>query len=374
MPDSTLVIATPNPDSVAETFIRQHIRLILPGSTAVIFFEGDGNSIKDLPNLRVGIAPSNSKINSVANLIIHGYAGTVIGRQRDQIVRFLKENNASCVLAEFGQTACALKSACKTAGVALYVFFHGHDASSAGRKLKNRYSYWRMCQYASRVFVGTNYFKNTVSDVGIVREKISVAPCGVELEKFSPAETRDYNLIVAVGRMVEKKAPHLTVQAFSKTLQAIPEARLEMIGDGPLLSRAKDAAKSLGIDSKVVFHGARDHEFVKQKISKAAIFVQHSLTAPNGDTESLGVTLLEAMACEVPIVTTKHNGFVETVDDGVTGYLVNERDVDSMADRMIELMKDNRLRDNMGRSGRQRIIARYESKRQAEKLRNLLNL
>jgi colanic acid/amylovoran biosynthesis glycosyltransferase len=372
--DAMLVVATPNPDSVAETFVRQHIRMVLPENTAVIFFEGRGKSIEGLPSLKVNIQPSKSKLGSLANLIAHGYAGTIVGEERNQIVSFLKKNDTKCLLAEFGQTACALKSACERAGVELYPFFHGQDASVSGKKLRNRYSFWRMGKYASRIFVGTHYFANRVGGVGIPREKITVAPFGLELDKFSSSKPKHSNLIVAVGRMVEKKAPHLTVEAFAKTLRMIPNARLEMIGDGPLLNHVKQLAISLGVTNSIVFHGAKDHKFVRQKISNAALFVQHSLTAPNGDTESFGITLLEAMACEVPIVATKHNGFVETVANGVTGFLVDEGDVDSMAARMVEVLNDKELRENMGKAGRERVVTKYDAVQQAVLIRKLMGL
>ncbi|MFW2439055.1 MAG: glycosyltransferase family 4 protein [Arenicellales bacterium] len=369
-----LVIATPNPDSIAETFIRQHIRLLEPGKTAVIYFEGEGSSIKDLPSFKVDRHEAGSKLQSIKSLLLYGYTGALIGEQKRSAISFLKDNQVSCVLAEFGQTACALMSTCQQAGTPLYVFFHGHDASAAGRKFVNRYSYWRMGRYASKVFVATHYFADKVTKVGIPGKKIFVAPYGLEVEEFTPAEVRDYNLVLAVGRMVEKKAPHLTIQAFSKVLKEVPNARLEMVGEGPLLELAKETARNYGLESSVIFHGSKTHEFVKEKVSSAAIFVQHSLTAPNGDTESLGVSLLEAMSCEVPIVTTRHNGFVETVEDGVTGYLVEERDIDKMAKYIIEILNDRGLRNEMGKAGRERVKKNYESNQQAKLLKKLLNI
>ncbi len=374
-----LAIVTPNPDSIAETFIRQHIRLITPNNTAVIYFEGNGLSVQDCPNLKIDNSKTNfieRKIRGTINYITMGYSGALVGKEKETVINFFKTNNITCVLAEFGQTACKIQSVCQEVQIPLYAFFHGHDAGTGGRSLKNKYSYWRMGQYARKIFVATKFFANKVATVGISQNKIYIAPYGLEINNFSPNEYRDRepNLIIAVGRMVEKKAPHLTVEAFSKVQEKISHSRLEIIGDGPLLERAKAKAVELGIENKVIFHGAKDHDFVKNRVSQAALFVQHSVTASNGDTESLGVSLLEAMACEVPVVTTRHNGFVETVVDGVTGFLVEEKDVDEMAQRMIQILENPELQEKMGKAGRQHVIDKYEAKQQALLLAKLMDV
>jgi len=373
-----LIIVTPNPDTTADTFIRQHIQLIAPGKkTAVVYFQGEGNAVKEFKTLKLERKSTNDVSGNILNIfhfIKDGYAGCLKGNERTAFINFLKVNHVRAVLAEHGQTACVVKSACKAAGVKLFAYFHGYDATAGARSLYKRYSYWRLGLTASKVFVGTSYFKEKVNKVGIAHDKIFVVPCGLMVEEFQPSSECDSNLIIAVGRMVEKKAPYLTVEAFARVVEKIPEARLEMIGDGPMLQIAKDTALKLSISNKVIFYGAKNHNFVKQKVSKAMVFVQHSVTATNGDTESLGVSLLEAMACEVPVVTTRHNGFVETIADGVTGFLVDEYDVEAMAQRITQILMDDQLRKTMGRAGRQRVIEHYESRKQARILREEMGI
>lgn len=367
-----LAIVTPNPDSIAETFIRQHINLIEPNNTVVVYFEGSGENVKDLPSLKVNFKRI-LKLNSFLNYVRFGYSGAIIGEEKKKIIDFFEKYEVSGVLAEFGQTGCSVMEACKQAGIPLHVFFHGQDASAAGRKLKNRISYWRLGHYITSAIVATNFFAKKVNRCWIPKNKIKVAPYGLEVGEFKSNPIKDPFLVVAVGRMVSKKAPHLTIKAFSKVLKKIPMARLEMVGGGELLPLAKKTAVELGIENRIIFHGVQNHEFVKSLVSKASIFVQHSLTAPNGDTESLGVSLLEAMACETPVVTTRHNGFVETIEDGVTGFLVAERDVDSMSERIIELLQDKDLVETMGKAGRERVLKFYESNQQAKLLQTIIN-
>ena len=253
-----LAIVTPTPDNISDTFIRQHIRLIMPDKTVVIFFRGKGDTVKNLKTLKIEQNSNENfrrKIINFTYLIWDGYSGSLKGFDRKNFILFIKKNGVKMVLAEHGQTACAVKSACKSANVKLFVYFHGYDATGGARSLIKRFSYWRLGRSADRIFVGTNYFKEKVNKLGIDNNKISVVPCGIEAYKFGPSKNREENLIIAVGRMVEKKAPHLTVEAFADVVKKIPEARLEMIGDGPMKKLAEDTARRLCIADKIIFHG-----------------------------------------------------------------------------------------------------------------------
>jgi glycosyltransferase involved in cell wall biosynthesis len=372
-----LAIIAPNPDTVSETYVRQHIQLICPQKTVVVYFAGEGNSVRNIPSLKIENSSESGvirKLHGLFNLIRHGYAGALRGRQKTAVIDFFKEHRVSCVLAEFGQVGCKIKAPCQALGLPLFVFFHGQDAGVGSRTFKRKYSYWRLGNYVSKVFAPSKCFSQKVVEAGIPSKKIHVAPHGLSIQKFSAASKKDPHLLLTVGRMVEKKAPHLTVGAFAKVLSHVPDARLEMIGDGDFLERARTTARELGVDQQIVFHGAKDHTFVMEKMRHATVFMQHSVVAANGDTESFGISLLEAMACEVPVVSTRHNGFVDTVEEGMTGFLVEERDVDSMADRVVEILKNNELRDRMGKASRVRVEKYFEETEQCALLSRLMGI
>lgn len=371
-----LAIATQNPDSIPETYVRQHTRMIAPGKTVVIFFEGKGTSLQKMKTFRVSrdsslLFPLN-KFFGLWHLFIAGYPGAVAGPEKERVIRFLKDNQVKALLAEFGPTGCALRGICKEAGIRLVVNFHGHDATVMPRRWVIRHSYRRLAEDANGFVCGSTYFAGRLRDLGFPKEKIHVIPCGIEVEQFANGIEKDPDLIVAVGRLVEKKAPHLTIAAFGQIINSFPSARLEIIGNGPLRDTCERKVKELGISSSVIFHGAKDHGFVKKKLARASVFLQHSVTASNGDTESQGISLLEAMASNVPVVTTRHNGFPETVPEGETGYLVDEGDVDGMAERIIMLLRNQELRDRMGKAGGIRVKKYYSSELQIKRLRKVL--
>jgi glycosyltransferase involved in cell wall biosynthesis len=133
-----------------------------------------------------------------------------------------------------------------------------------------------------------------------------------------------------------------------------------------------DEINRFGLSESVRLHGAQSHEYVKGLLSHAALFVQHSVTARDGDMESFGISLVEAMACGIPVVTTDHNGFSETVSHGETGYLVAEHDVEAMSAAILELLEDPDQATRMGRAGRARVEERFTKERAAARLREIM--
>ena len=145
-----------------------------------------------------------------------------------------------------------------------------------------------------------------------------------------------------------------------------------MIGEGPLRKTCESLIPELGLTGQVVMHGAREHAFVKERLAVAGMFAQHSVTASNGDQESQGISLVEAMAASLPVVATDHNGFSETVSHEETGLLSPEGDVRAMAANIAVLAGDDALRVAYGRNGRARAEAAFDAEVAAERLRELL--
>jgi glycosyltransferase involved in cell wall biosynthesis len=370
-----IAIVTPNPDTPAETYVRQHISLMNPKKTSVVFFQGQGIYVKDLPSIK--ISKSNNtlldKFFKIYNYIFWGYPGIISGKNLKNLKKFFLENNVESVFAEFGPTGCALMKICKQMNLRLVVNFHGYDATVMPKRMLIRRAYKFLNKNADEFVCGSQHFKRVVSSSGINKEKINVIPCGIQIEHFKFKNLKkDPNLIVAVGRFTEKKAPHLTIKAFAKVILACPDARLEMIGAGELLEKCHQLVRKLKIHENVILHGVKPHEFVINKLLKASVFVQHSIVASNGDTESQGISLLEAMASSLPIVVTDHNGFNETVINGETGYLVPERNINAMSEKIILLLKNKLLRKKLGDCGKQRVFEHFRAEKLSKKLEKLI--
>ncbi len=109
----------------------------------------------------------------------------------------------------------------------------------------------------------------------------------------------------------------------------------------------------------VHFHGALSHAQTMKILSSSDIYVQHSVTARNGDMEGQGVTLAEAGYFGLPVVTTAHNGFKDVVIDKETGYLVPEHDIQQMAEKILLLIQNDNLRNKMGQQARMHISKNF---------------
>jgi colanic acid/amylovoran biosynthesis glycosyltransferase len=156
---------------------------------------------------------------------------------------------------------------------------------------------------------------------------------------------------LAVGRMVGRKSPILLLDAFRRASESCPALTLDVVGAGPLLAAALQFVRAFGLESRVTMHGALPESAVQQLMRRADMFLQHSVVGVNGDEEGLPNAVLEAMAAGLPVVSTRHAGIPEAVEDGVSGYLVSERDTVRMAERIVTLAADAGLRTSMGRAG-----------------------
>jgi glycosyltransferase involved in cell wall biosynthesis len=226
---------------------------------------------------------------------------------------------------------------------------------------------------ASRVIAVSNHMLDQLVDLGCPSERIVLSPYGVDIDRFDGARPKEAApLLLALGRLVPKKGPLLTLRAFATVQAEEPQTRLVMLGDGPLRDQCVDFARELGIDQSVDFPGSVDHVEVAARMRQARCFVQHSLRAEDGDSEGTPVAVLEASSCGLPVVSTKHAGIVDAVIDGEGGFLVEEGDVDGMARQILRLVREPELAEKMGTAARQHVKANYSSEESLGRLRSVL--
>lgn len=361
-------------------FFYRHLTAISPGSTAIISFEKNdpGLSILDTSSIEISeFSPRNLKIAQkffdLYRQIRFGYCRALLENEIVRLSDFLITNGVKSVLAEEGPNGCSILPACRKAGIPLYTHFHGGDVGVGERSWKMRRAYRELAKHSAGIISPSHFLAEKLQKLGFSEDKMHVIPCGVSTNDFYPSEDKDERLLIAIGRFIPKKAPYRTVEAFSLVLKKFPDAKLEMIGTGRMLDSTIARAKELGVLDNIVFNSKNtDNSYVRQRLRQATVFVQHSVTAPKGDIEAFGITPVEAMASGVPPVVTRHNGFVETVVDGETGFLTPEHDVEAMANAIIKLLQNNKLRDKMGLAGRKRVKENFTDNLNVERLRDLL--
>jgi glycosyltransferase involved in cell wall biosynthesis len=241
------------------------------------------------------------------------------------------------------------------------------------REAKWRTEYLRYNQSNPIITMSRTSYQR-LSDLGINKSNIHVVPYGVEMPD-KPKERIPSELVrcLAVGRMVAKKAPILTLDAFRRASEATSNLHLDYIGAGELLPAAQQFVRAFDLGTRVTFHGGKPNQTIQKLMNEVAIFVQHSMTDPEtGDEEGLPVAILEAMAAALPVVSTQHAGIPEAVVDGFTGYFVDEGDSAAMAERLIALVRNDELRRQMGIAGWQRARERFTWRQERAALRRIM--
>lgn len=349
--------------SVTETFIRAHIEQ-LPANVTLVH----------------GWRPSigNRPVLSMPQLVYYKARRMLFrdGLHQEKTAAYLKvfrERQIDAALAEYGEMGVHVMDAAKRAGVPLIVHFHGYDASVTSVLEEHRETYPQMFGVASAIIAVSRAMQRKLIELGAPPEKVHYNPYGVDCDRFRDADPGAAPpLFIAVGRFTEKKAPQITISAFAKVLNAHPDARLRMIGDGPLLEQCKVLAGNLGISNAIEFLGAQEHSAIEREMQNARCFVQHSVVAPSGDCEGTPVSILEAGATGLPVVSTRHAGIPDVVIEGETGFLVDEGDESGMADRMIELVESPELARTMGSAARKHITANFSKHQSINKLWNII--
>ncbi len=349
-----IAIANATPHNRCETFVAAHIAgldkvvLVLAGGSLP---ETDGNGVPLAGTSKFSVALD--RFRNVAFGTKHA------ARLRKRIVRRLKAEQVQVVLAEYGITAAEMLPCCQELGIPLVAYFLGFDAYRA--KVIERYGKYReLFAGAHSIIAVSHAIREQLISLGAPADKVVYNSCGADLQRFGtcdPAKAPPHFL--AVGRFVDKKAPHLTLLAFARVVRDLPEARLTMVGDGDLWETCHQLVRAHGLQESVDLCGPKSPEEIAVLLQRSRAFVQHSVITTSNDREGTPVAMLEAMGAGVPVISTQHGDITELVKHGERGLLCAERDVEGMAAHMIQLAGDPQLAGRMGVAGAAYVRAEH---------------
>ena len=249
--------------------------------------------------------------------------------------------------------------------------FHGYDANAYVRRT-SRDVYRTLFARGDAFTANTRYTADSVIALGCPPEKIAILPVGLNLcdfdfhERTAPADGRFKFL--SVGRLVEKKGFEFSLRAFAKIAAKHPNAEYTILGGGEQghrhFSRVID---ELNLGGRAKLLGPKSADEVRRFYRESHAFVLACVTGNNGDMEGQGLVLQEAQATGLPILTTWHNGLPEGVVPGKSAFLVPERDVAALAERMDFLIEHPALWPGMAAAGRQHA-QRYDNGKLIDRL------
>lgn len=361
-----IVIASPAENAWSETFIAAHIDRL---HKVDLLISGG------VPPRNTSHGPPLARTNGLG-----GYLDRLMGKRfggvpgliRHRLAERLRAERPDVVLAEYGNMGAEILPSCGSARIPLVVHFHGFDAHR--NDYVARYgNYAELFRYASALVVVSRAMEQRLLELGAPREKVIYNCYGIDVDQFVPGRPDQAPPhFLAIGRFAEKKAPHLTIEAFGRVVAQRPEARLTMVGQGRLWERCKQLVQERGLQNSVDLCGVKRPAEIVELFHRSRAFVQHSVVTESNDHEGTPLAVLEAMATGVPVVSTRHAGINDVVAHGERGLLCAEHDVEGMAAHMIALIDEPSRALAMGVAGRAYVEVAHRVEVQVANLQRIL--
>jgi len=283
------------------------------------------------------------------------------------IIKVIRETKPGVVYCHFGTIANQIIKLKSIINFRLVTYFHGFDFSLAP---KRGIDYSLLFKKGDLFLTNSNYAKGKLIELGCPEDRLSVIGLGIDLEKFKfkIRSIGDTVKLLTVARLVEKKGLKYSIEAVANSIKKHNNIIYNIIGEGPLRAELGNLIKSKGLEDKIFLLGAKTNEEVLSYMLESDIFILSSVTADSGDTEGLGVILLEAQATGMPVLATLHNGFPEAVRNGKSGFLVPEKDINALSERINYLVENPQIWKELGEEGRKHIFENYSQKKVINRL------
>ncbi|WP_081418744.1 glycosyltransferase [Paenibacillus sp. Leaf72] len=296
------------------------------------------------------------------------------------INRIVEQREIELVHAHFGVDAVYAVPVCKERGIPLFATFHGYDITRLPKLMPGPLSWLvyymkfkRLVRDTTLFLAVSNHIKQKLMAHGVPEQKIKIHYIGIDLAKvfYREAPDRDTITIMTVGRLTEKKGIAYLIEAFHRLAARREHVRLVIAGDGPLRQALTELAASGAGSGRITFLGSIPHHEVLKRLSDSDIFCLPSVTAKDGDQEGLGMVILEASGTGLPVVATSSGGIKDAVQNGKTGYLVEERSAAQLEEKLDMLVTSQPLRAAIGQNGRAFVEQQFDLRLQTEKLEQL---
>ena len=205
--------------------------------------------------------------------------------------------------------------------------------------LAYRRQLWRR---ASLFLCVSHYIRDKALRAGFPEEKLRIQYTGMNFKAFTPnlpVSEKDPNMVLYVGRLIKYKGCDYLLRAMQRIQRQRPNTRLVVIGDGTFRPALEHLNAELGVGAK--FLGELPQQTIRTWLEQARVFCGPSVTLEGGMSEAFGNVFSEAQAMGVPVVSFRHGGIPETMQEGVTGLLAPERDVDALAAHLTRYLEDD---------------------------------
>lgn len=352
-----ILIYAPHLLPAGQHYVREHAlrlqryRPALAGRRRV-----PGTPIEDLPNLTLDLASSRFR----------EFYFLLTGTDRE-LSAFVRRHKIKLIHAHFGPGGVEIMPLAVRLGVPLVVTFHGWDVRLGAEIAVHKSPYERLYRWrlprlfdcATAIICVSQMWRDRLLALGCPPEKVHTNYLGVDNVFFDGRRgVFDGLSITYIGRLLRQKGVYILLQALRELHHRKIPAHLTVVGDGPEGPGLQQLATEQNLP--VRFLGSKTLEEIRELLRGTAVLCAPS-TAKNGHSpEALGLVLLEAQAMCVPVVATRNGGIPETLQDGRTGFLVEQDSPKALADALATLLLNPDLNRTFGENGRGFVCDRFD--------------
>lgn len=290
----------------------------------------------------------------------------------------LTERRPEVVIAHYAFVGVRIRRLVARTGARLIVHVHGFDVAWGGGRLKQRahrgvLAKWRFRRLARTclVLTSSDFTRQHLVDAGVPASSLAVRTFGVEIPP-SVADHASRSGVLFAGRLVDCKGPLETLEAYAAVADRLADD-LTFAGDGPLMRTLRDRVEQLGLSERVHLLGALRHDDMLAALASARLVTTHSQRGPaSGESESLGVVYLEAMAAATPILTGDHGGVAGLLERSGGGWMFAPGDIKAQSRTLAEVLDDGAALAAAGSRGRRYVSAAHGPTAESESVARLI--
>jgi glycosyltransferase involved in cell wall biosynthesis len=248
----------------------------------------------------------------------------------------------------------------------LFIHCHGYDITWDLRDVNNPNVLYHNKDYIKNIIelssiatfiANSKYTVNKLLEIGIPEEKIKLKYFGVPIPTSKKGNVNETINILYLGRLVDFKGPDIVIKAFELASKKGLKANLLIAGEGPLKITCELLKRASKFSERINLVGEVNVETADKLRKNADIFTAHNCKGLlTHQEEAFGVSIIEAMAAGLPIISARSGALEETVINGVTGVLVEQFDIESHAEVFLKLAFNKTLRKEMGQKARERVL------------------
>jgi colanic acid/amylovoran biosynthesis glycosyltransferase len=291
----------------------------------------------------------------------------------------LKQVGAKLLHAHFAEGASSAVSISEALQIPFVLHLRGGAEMMSDAELRKRafqlpYLLWRrrLWERAAMFLCVSNFIRDKALQAGFPEHKTRIHYTGIDMSRFTPSDSpaeKDKNLVLYVGRLVAYKGADHLVRAMQIVRKTNPAAHLVVIGEGALRPALEQLTSSLQVPCQLL--GEQPWSVVRTWLERARVFCGPSMTLPDGMSEAFGNVFTEAQAMGVPVVAYRHGGIPETMLDGQTGLLADERDEEQLATHLSRYLDDDSFWAHSRELGMRWVRENFDVVKQTSKLEGL---